>query len=108
MTACTRPGCTGTIEDGYCDVCGLAAAPQATHAGAPQPAVGAQASHAAAQQPAAAAPPATATVSVPVSRGTRGSGSSRGRRAGGHLGARPGEIPPVQAPDPTRGVLQHP
>src|SRR5688500_19646110 len=23
MTACTQPGCTGTIvEDGYCDVCG--------------------------------------------------------------------------------------
>ena len=23
--ACTRPGCTGSIEDGYCNVCGLAA-----------------------------------------------------------------------------------
>jgi hypothetical protein len=22
MTACTQPGCTGTIVDGYCDVCG--------------------------------------------------------------------------------------
>jgi serine/threonine-protein kinase PknG len=22
MTACTQPGCTGTISDGYCDVCG--------------------------------------------------------------------------------------
>ena len=21
-TACTQPGCTGTIVDGYCDVCG--------------------------------------------------------------------------------------
>ena len=28
MTSCTRtPGCTGTIEDGYCNVCGMAAAP---------------------------------------------------------------------------------
>jgi hypothetical protein len=25
MTACTQPGCTGTIVDGYCDVCGSAA-----------------------------------------------------------------------------------
>ena len=25
--ACTQPGCGGTIEDGYCDVCGLAPAP---------------------------------------------------------------------------------
>ena len=23
MTPCTQPGCTGKIEDGYCDVCGL-------------------------------------------------------------------------------------
>ncbi len=35
--ACTQPGCTGTIEDGYCTVCGMApvsgppAAPQAAH-----------------------------------------------------------------------------
>src|SRR5580700_78889 len=26
MATCTRAGCTGTIEDGYCDTCGLAAA----------------------------------------------------------------------------------
>ena len=26
MTACTQPGCTGTILDGYCDVCGSPAA----------------------------------------------------------------------------------
>ncbi len=24
MTACTRPDCDGAIEDGYCNVCGLA------------------------------------------------------------------------------------
>ncbi|CAB4734273.1 MAG: protein kinase [Actinobacteria bacterium] len=24
---CTQPGCSGTITDGYCDVCGMAAAP---------------------------------------------------------------------------------
>lgn len=23
MTACTRPGCTGSIEEGYCNVCGM-------------------------------------------------------------------------------------
>ena len=27
MTACTQPGCTGTIVDGYCDVCGSPGAP---------------------------------------------------------------------------------
>ncbi|WP_205621013.1 hypothetical protein, partial [Intrasporangium chromatireducens] len=25
MTRCTQPGCSGTIVDGYCDVCGMAA-----------------------------------------------------------------------------------
>ena len=25
MSACTQPGCAGTIEDGYCNVCGMAA-----------------------------------------------------------------------------------
>lgn len=38
MTACTEPGCTGTYEDGYCNVCG---APQAPTAPAPvSPAAG--------------------------------------------------------------------
>jgi serine/threonine-protein kinase PknG len=32
---CTQPGCSGTISDGYCDVCGMAAAPAA---GTPAPA----------------------------------------------------------------------
>jgi serine/threonine-protein kinase PknG len=26
-TACTQPGCTGSILDGYCDVCGSPARP---------------------------------------------------------------------------------
>ena len=35
MTACTQPGCTGTIVDGYCDVCGSPAnAPAFTPAAA--------------------------------------------------------------------------
>ena len=28
MTRCTQPGCTGTIVDGYCDVCGSPGAGQ--------------------------------------------------------------------------------
>ncbi|WP_232678010.1 serine/threonine-protein kinase [Nocardioides sp. R-C-SC26] len=35
-TTCTQPGCSGTIADGYCDVCGMAAAPGSTpEAGSP-------------------------------------------------------------------------
>ena len=31
--ACAQPGCGGTIQDGYCDVCGLAPAPRRPSAG---------------------------------------------------------------------------
>lgn len=34
---CTQPGCSGTITDGYCDVCGMAAAPGASAAVAAAP-----------------------------------------------------------------------
>ena len=40
MTACTQPACTGTIVDGYCDVCGSpAGAPRFIPAGAAASAV---------------------------------------------------------------------
>ena len=34
MVACGQPGCSGTVEDGYCDVCGMAARPTPAAAGA--------------------------------------------------------------------------
>jgi len=37
-TQCTQPGCGGTIEDGYCTVCGMAAAPAAAPAATAAPA----------------------------------------------------------------------
>ena len=40
MTRCTQPGCTGTIVDGYCDVCGspapVSTSPEASGAGTVQ------------------------------------------------------------------------
>ena len=30
MSACPQPGCTGTVVDGYCDLCGMAATPSAS------------------------------------------------------------------------------
>ncbi|SDC68822.1 serine/threonine-protein kinase [Nocardioides lianchengensis] len=38
---CTQPGCTGTIQDGYCDVCGMAAAPGGASTATPAPAAAA-------------------------------------------------------------------
>ena len=85
MSACTRNGCTGTIQDGFCDVCGMAPASQ----------------------------PAPAPVSTPLSTRTgRGSrrGSTRSTRSTrrGRLGAGLVEVPPVPYRDPASAVLADP
>src|SRR5881227_754004 len=107
MTRCAQPGCTGTIQDGFCDVCGLA--PAGT-------------------DPAAAG---TARTSAPTARGTeratgrgtgRGTGrTSRGstrstrtgrtgsaRSARGRLGAGLVEVPPVPYRDPSTAIMANP
>ncbi len=109
---CTQPGCTGAVTDGYCDVCGMAAAPGAatagTAAGAGQGAVGqgavgqgAAADGAACTQPgcagsiadgycdtcgmaaeAAASPPSAAATATPLSGGDGGSVATSSARVG--------------------------
>lgn len=64
MTCTSTPGCTGTITDGYCDVCGMAGAPSGTPTTTP-----------AAAQP---APPA-ATTPPPT---TPPSGAANGQPCG--------------------------
>ncbi len=90
--SCTRPGCSGTVEDGYCSVCGLAAAP------APVPVT--KIGHV--QGP---APVSAATGST---RGTRGGQPSTGRSSRGNLGAGLIDIPPVPAHDPASAILADP
>jgi serine/threonine-protein kinase PknG len=82
-TACGRPGCTGAIEDGYCNVCGLAPA-QAT------------------------APRATSGASRPTGSTALVGGRSTTVSRRGSLGAGLLEIPPVQASDPALAVLVNP
>jgi serine/threonine-protein kinase PknG len=48
---CTQPGCSGTIADGYCDVCGMAAAPGGAAPSAPAAAPAAAADGAKCTQP---------------------------------------------------------
>ena len=60
MTACTRDGCTGAIEDGYCDECGMAPPTAASGTRSATPATGP------ATGPATAAGPATATFGAPT------------------------------------------
>jgi serine/threonine-protein kinase PknG len=129
-TQCTQPGCGGTIDGGYCSVCGMAAAP----ASAPVSAI--PAAPASCTQPgcggtidggyctvcgmAAASAPVPVTTanreggSFPVSAGTggsagtRGTHSSTGRSSRGNLGAGLVEIPPVPAHDPASAILADP
>ena len=121
--ACTQRGCGGTIEDGYCVVCGLA--PALT---APTPAL---AGAAGATGPAHAAVPGAATIAATTPtgngsgsayrsagtgsgggsgsrRGTRPSRSSSGRYSRGMLGAGLVEVPPVPARDPVTAILSDP
>jgi serine/threonine-protein kinase PknG len=102
----TCGSCGGTIEDGYCTVCGLAAA-------------------SAASPVASAASPVAASVASSVASGTSGpsgtsgtsgrsgprrGGSRRtsGRSARGRLGAGLVDIPPVPYRDPSTAVLADP
>ncbi|MFF3670652.1 serine/threonine-protein kinase [Microtetraspora malaysiensis] len=96
MIRCAQPGCGGTVEDGYCDACGLAPQPE------PEPAA----------QPDPAPPSASLTrPSIPLDMsGTARTGTSRpsGRSSRGQLGMGLVEVPAVPYRDPAGVVLAHP
>jgi serine/threonine-protein kinase PknG len=102
MSTCTS--CGGTIEDGYCTVCGLAAAPTLAPA---------TVSASAGSAPAHSAPESSAHagsgwVGSHLTSGGRGSRRASGRSARGRLGAGLVEIPPVPYRDPASAVLADP
>jgi serine/threonine-protein kinase PknG len=88
MSACTNPDCGGTVEDGYCMVCGRAAAP--------------------------AQPPVTGSASggpwsaVSPTAGAARTRRTSGRSARGRLGAGLVEIPPEPYRDPPSATLSDP
>lgn len=101
MTACTRPGCGGSLdEDGFCDTCGLAA-PVAAVA-AVDPPSGRTASSGSTPTTGTAWTAATAPVTGASRRGSTRS-SSRGL-----LGAGLVEVPRVPYRDPRAAVLDNP
>ena len=106
-TTCTRPGCDGTIEGGYCNTCGLAPAPAAVASASTRP----PAPSSGGARPALSGGGGSASSSGRTGSGRSGSrrmrpGSSRSAR--GHLGAGLVEIPPVPARDPAAAVLANP
>jgi serine/threonine-protein kinase PknG len=132
MTACVRPGCDGTIEDGFCSVCGMAPAPVAASVAAtpaksapPQSAPPPSARSAPTSQSNARTNPLSAagtgrTTGSPLSvRSARtgstslgstrtGSGRSSTSTRRGRLGAGLVEVPSVPYQDPAAAILANP
>ena len=117
ISTCTS--CGGTIEDGYCNVCGLAAAPAqapATSAGSASAGSvsggsvsGGSVSGGSVSGGSGTAGSGTAgSRRTAGTRGTRGSRRTSGRSARGRLGAGLVEIPPVPYRDPASAVLADP
>jgi serine/threonine-protein kinase PknG len=118
---CGQPGCTGTIEDGYCNVCGMAAPEGAGAAGVV--AAGAAGS-AAGGAGAGRSGPVSGSTGVSGSAVLSGSGAASGSRssasgsrrtrgsstrsARGSLGAGLIEIPPVPSRDPASAIMADP
>ncbi len=91
---CAREGCTGTIVDGYCDVCGMAPARPAAATAPPV------SSSALTQQP-----PRTSTLTSTLGASRRTTTGRTRTSARAHLGAGLVEIESVPARDPADAVL---
>jgi serine/threonine-protein kinase PknG len=105
MSTCTS--CGGTIEDGYCTVCGLAAAPAAATAGPGPVQAGSGPVHTG-SGPVHSGSGSAGTAASRRTSGSRGSRRTSGRSARGRLGAGLVEIPPVPYRDPASAVLADP
>jgi serine/threonine-protein kinase PknG len=99
--ACVNPRCTGTLDGGYCNVCGLAATPapalRGIFASAPS-----SASRRRASQSISTSAPRSSSLS------TRQSRPGSGRSSRGRLGAGLVEILPIPARDPAGVVIPDP
>ena len=111
--ACAQPGCTGTILDGYCDVCGSPGGA----AGTPPPAGDLSAATAAGIGGSAStvsrASNRLATTALGSARAHSGStttrlGTSSKRLRGARLGAGLTTIPPVPAVDAAAAIMKNP
>jgi serine/threonine-protein kinase PknG len=104
---CAQPGCGGTIEDGYCTVCGIAPTPVSAPSPPQAASVMSGSSGASGGQGSASWSAGTGTGSG-SRRGTRGSRGGSGRSSRGALGAGLVEVPPVPARDPASAILADP
>jgi serine/threonine-protein kinase PknG len=97
---CKKPNCNGTIEDGYCDVCGLAAAKSLSPNLTQQ--VTGRTSPTAATSPSS---PMSSPLTNRSSKGTRRTTSTTNRSSRKQLGAGLVSIPELPSTDPERSIL---
>lgn len=83
MTACAQTGCSGAIEDGYCDACGMAAARSTRTSSGRTP----------------------STRSSRSTRSTRTGSTRTGRGSSRLLGSRPLARPPLPPLDPLASIV---
>ncbi|MHC5597078.1 MAG: serine/threonine-protein kinase [Nostoc sp.] len=98
--SCTRNGCTGTIEDGYCDVCGLAAVKS--------PDISQKQSEANTLR---TSPITTGTGSSPLtnrSKGSRRTISTSARSSRRQLGAGLISVPELPSTEPEKAIIPNP
>jgi serine/threonine-protein kinase PknG len=100
---CGRAGCTGQIEDGYCNVCGMAAQETALASTGSAPGSGAASSG---SGPSSASLGTSGPVSGRLTSGRTRPSTGTSRR--GMLGAGLVEVPPVPYRDPATAILADP
>jgi len=103
-TPCTQLGCSGTIQDGYCDVCGTPAGAAAVAASA-DPGTPSTPSKLTSSNRLASAPIGSARGGT---RATRSLGTGSTRLRGARLGAGLTSVPPVPSIDPEAAIMKDP
>ncbi len=106
-TACTQPGCTGSILDGYCDVCGSPAGAAPAAEAVPAGAAGTASTVSRASNRLASAPIGSARTKA-GSKITRRVGTSSTRLRGARLGAGLTTVPPIPAIDAGQAIMVNP
>ncbi|MFI5730609.1 tetratricopeptide repeat protein [Kribbella sp. NPDC051587] len=119
--ACQEPGCTGTIVDGYCDVCGtpapagavspsaVAGAPDVVAPDQPDPdPISTPSTVSRASNRLASTPLGSARAAQAGSKLTRRLGTSSTRLRGARLGAGLTHVPTIPAIDASKAILANP
>ena len=104
MSACTQPGCAGTIEDGYCNVCGMAA-PGGAGTAAPATTQSTRTGTGSTRTGSGKVPMTRSQRSTRSTRSTRSGSLRSGRTATRALGSRPLARPALPALDPLAALV---